>query len=73
MLSIELPVEIEYQLELLSMVTGRSKQFYARAAIVEYLDEIEDRYHALQQVEEAENTYSPEDANNPNQVANREE
>ncbi len=60
MLSVELPVEIEYQLELLSIATGRSKQFYARAAIVEYLDEIEERYHALQQVEEAEKSYDPE-------------
>ena len=61
MLSIELPVEIEYQLELLAISTGRSKQFFARAAIVEYIDDIEDKYLALQRVQEAEGDYDPED------------
>ena len=61
MFSIELPTEIEYKLELLSLSTGRSKQFYVRAAVMVFIDEISENYHALQQVGEAEGPYGPED------------
>ena len=41
MLSIRLPEEIENRLQALADKTGRSKSYYARAAIIEYIEEIE--------------------------------
>ena len=46
MLAIRLPPEIERRLETLSAVTGRTKTFYARQAIMEHLDDLEDLYLA---------------------------
>jgi RHH-type rel operon transcriptional repressor/antitoxin RelB len=46
MLAIRLPQEIEKRLEALAKKTGRTKSFYAREAILEYLDELEDIYLA---------------------------
>jgi RHH-type rel operon transcriptional repressor/antitoxin RelB len=48
MLAIRLPEDIEVRLEKLAKRTGRSKTFYARQAIVEYLDDLEDLYLAEQ-------------------------
>jgi RHH-type rel operon transcriptional repressor/antitoxin RelB len=48
MLAIRLPIEIENRLEALSKATGRTKTFYAREAILEYLDDLEDLYLAKQ-------------------------
>ena len=44
MLTLNLPEDIENRLEILSLHTGQSKQFYAWEAILEYLDDVEDRY-----------------------------
>ncbi|HLW93632.1 MAG TPA: ribbon-helix-helix domain-containing protein, partial [Roseiarcus sp.] len=44
MLAIRLPEDIEARLERLAKQTGRSKTFYAREAILEYLDDLEDLY-----------------------------
>ena len=41
MLSIRLPSDIEKRLDKLSRVTGRSKSFYIRSAVIELLDQIE--------------------------------
>jgi RHH-type rel operon transcriptional repressor/antitoxin RelB len=46
MLAIRLPPEIEKRLEKLARKTGRTKTFYAREAIVEHLDDLEDLYLA---------------------------
>lgn len=46
MLAIRLPKEIEERLDLLAKKTGRTKTFYAREAILEYLDDLEDAYIA---------------------------
>ena len=46
MLAIRLPIEIEARLESLAQATGRTKTFYAREAILEYLDDLEDLYLA---------------------------
>jgi RHH-type rel operon transcriptional repressor/antitoxin RelB len=51
MLAIRLPEEIERRLAELAERTGRTKTYYAREAILEYLDEIEDRYLALDRLE----------------------
>lgn len=48
MLAIRLPEEVEARLEALAKKTGRSKTFYARQAILEYLDDLEDLYLAEQ-------------------------
>lgn len=45
-LSIRLPEDIEKRLETLARQTGRSKSFYARQAIVEKLEDLEDVYLA---------------------------
>ena len=50
MLAIRLPVEIETRLEALAKATGRSKTFYARQAILEHLDDLEDVYLAEQRL-----------------------
>jgi RHH-type rel operon transcriptional repressor/antitoxin RelB len=46
MLAIRLPAEIEERLETLAKSTGRTKTFYAREAILEHLDDLEDLYLA---------------------------
>lgn len=46
MLALRLPPEIEDRLEALAKRTGRSKSFYARQAILEHLDDLEDIYLA---------------------------
>ena len=53
MLAIRLPVEIEERLETLARRTGRSKTFYAREAILEHLDDLEDYYLAVQRLEDS--------------------
>jgi RHH-type rel operon transcriptional repressor/antitoxin RelB len=51
MLAIRLPQEIESRLADLAAKTGRTKTFYAREAILEFLDEMEDRYLAIDRLE----------------------
>jgi len=46
MLAIRLPEDLEARLEALAKKTGRTKSFYAREAIVEYIDDLEDLYLA---------------------------
>jgi RHH-type transcriptional regulator, rel operon repressor / antitoxin RelB len=46
MLAIRLPQSIEKRLEKLARSTGRTKTYYAREAILEHLDELEDLYLA---------------------------
>lgn len=59
MLALRLPTEIEERLEALAKATGRTKSFYAREAILEHLDDLEDIYLAektLEQVRRGEMT-----------------
>lgn len=51
MLAIRLPAEIEARLADLAAKTGRTKTFYAKEAILEHLDELEDKYLALNRLE----------------------
>lgn len=46
MLAIRLPADLEERLEALVRKTGRTKTYYAREAIVEYLEDLEDFYLA---------------------------
>jgi len=50
MLAIRLPAEVEARLEALAKATGRTKTFYAREAILEHLDDLEDLYLAEQRL-----------------------
>ena len=50
MLAIRLPIEVESRLEALARATGRTKTFYAREAILEHLDDLEDLYLAEQRL-----------------------
>ena len=52
MLALRLPPEIERRLDELARRTGRSKSFYAREAILEHLEELEDSYLAQQALDE---------------------
>lgn len=46
MLALRLPPEIEQRLEALARKTGRTKSYYAREAILEKIEDLEDRYMA---------------------------
>ncbi len=52
MLAIRLAPEIEERLEALAARTGRTKTFYAREAILEHIDDLEDLYLAEQRLGE---------------------
>ncbi len=52
MLTIRLPAEIEDRLEALAKVTGRTKTYYAREAILEYINDMEDVYLAEKRLED---------------------
>ena len=52
MLAIRLPEEIETRLTNLAKKTGRTKTYYAREAILEYLDDLEDIYLSQKRLED---------------------
>ncbi|MCC9000182.1 MAG: DUF6290 family protein [Candidatus Contendobacter sp.] len=52
MLAIRLPADVEKRLDALAKATGRTKTFYAREAILEHLDDLEDIYLAEQRLED---------------------
>lgn len=51
MIVIRLPEEIETRLTELASRTGRTKTFYVKEAILEHLDEMEDKYLAINRLE----------------------
>jgi RHH-type transcriptional regulator, rel operon repressor / antitoxin RelB len=52
MLALRLPPELEKRLDALAKATGRSKSYYAREAIVEYIGDLEDIYLAEKRLED---------------------
>lgn len=46
MLALRLPEDLEARLEALAAKNGRTKSYYAREAIAEYIDDLEDLYLA---------------------------
>ena len=46
MLALRLPEDVEKRLAALAKKTGRTKSFYAREAILEHIEELEDYYLA---------------------------
>ncbi|ETD66317.1 CopG family transcripitonal regulator [Pelistega indica] len=65
MLAIKLPSEINERLNDLAKKTGRTKSFYAREAILKYLEDLEDIYLAEKELEQVRagksKTYSAEE------------
>lgn len=61
MLAIRLDAETENRLKRLAEKTGRTKTFYAREAILEYLDELEDIYLVRERLERPAQSYSAQD------------
>jgi len=53
MLSIRLPKEIENRLSELASKTGRTKTFYAKEAILEHIETMEDKYLAISRLEKS--------------------
>jgi RHH-type rel operon transcriptional repressor/antitoxin RelB len=58
MLALRLDPKIEERLNRLAKKTGRTKSYYAREAILEHLDDLEDTYLALRRLEQPAKTYS---------------
>lgn len=52
MLAIRLPEKLEKRLDRLAKRTGRTKTYYAREAILKYLDDLEDIYFAEKAMED---------------------
>ncbi len=52
MLAIRLPEDLEKRLDNLAKLTGRTKTFYAKQAIEQHLDDLEDTYLAEQRLTE---------------------
>ena len=62
MLAIRLPQSIEKRLEKLARRTGRTKSFYAREAILQHLEDLEDLYlaeRALERIRSGEDDTIP--------------
>jgi RHH-type transcriptional regulator, rel operon repressor / antitoxin RelB len=51
MLAIRLPAAIEKRLDRLAKRTGRTKTYYAREAILQHLEDLEDIYFAEKELE----------------------
>ncbi|WP_311951014.1 type II toxin-antitoxin system RelB family antitoxin [Halomonas piscis] len=74
MLVIRLPSDLEARLEALAKATGRTKADYAREAILEHLEDLEDVYLAEQTLAHLrrgeETTYSLDDVERELKLAN---
>ena len=53
-ISIRLPEDVESRLDALAKLTGRTKTFYMRQAILEHLDDLEDLYLAEKRLEDVQ-------------------
>ena len=61
MLAIRLPAEIEERLASLAERNGRTKTYYAKEAILQYMDDLEDTYLAAERLEQANKHWSQDD------------
>jgi len=52
MLAVRIPADIEIRLDNLAKKTGRTKTFYVREALCEYLADLEDLYLAEERLKE---------------------
>ena len=61
MLAIRLPANIEKRLTALAKRTGRTKTYYATEAILQYMDDMEDTYLAVERLEKAGKRWTQEE------------
>lgn len=61
MLAIRVSDDIEKRLQSLAIKTGRTKTYYARKAICEFLDDMEDTYLALDRIENPQKIWNQEE------------
>ena len=62
MLAIRLDREVESRLESLAKKTGRTKTYYAREAILQHLEDMEDYYLAVEALQNPGKLYSADEA-----------
>ncbi len=62
MLNVRLPKEVEDRLEALAARTGRTKSYYARRAIVEFLEDQEDYLLVVAALEKSRERFSLDEA-----------
>lgn len=62
MLAIRLDKKIESRLESLAKKTGRTKTYYAREAILEHLEDMEDYYLAVEALQNPGKIYTADQA-----------
>jgi len=60
-LAIRIPQDIEKRLQVLAEKTGRTKTYYARKAILEFLEDMEDTYLALERLETSQKKWTQEE------------
>jgi RHH-type rel operon transcriptional repressor/antitoxin RelB len=70
MLAIRLPADIEKRLDVLAKQTGRTKTYYAREAILSYIEDMEDTYIAIQRLESSERIWTQEEVEAELDLAN---
>ncbi len=58
MIAVRLPQDIETRLANLAKLTGRTKTFYVREAILDHLEELEDTYIAVERLKKPGKTVS---------------
>jgi len=61
MLAIRLEPAIEKRLDRLAQLTGRTKTFYVREAILQHLEDLEDTYLAVKRLKRPGKTYTAEE------------
>jgi RHH-type rel operon transcriptional repressor/antitoxin RelB len=61
MLALRLSNEIETRLSALAIKTGRTKTYYARQAILSFIDDMEDTYLAIDRLETTAKIWTQEE------------
>jgi len=61
MLAIRISEDIEKRLQILAAKTGRTKTYYARKAILDFLEDMEDTYLALERLETPQKRWTQEE------------
>lgn len=60
-IAIRLPEELETKLSTLARKTKRSKSFYVREAISQYLEDLEDYFTGMEALNKTKRVYSPDE------------
>ena len=70
-IAVRLNKELHQRLTNLATQTGRSKSFYVKRAIAQYLEDMEDTYLAMDRIENSEGRVSMEEAKRVLDVDNK--